>query len=1059
MDDDVLDSRKSLDILRNFSSQGTTTFESFSRLSFQAAPNIILNDQLTFSYSSAIAPRSSGWQIVGNLFTWQGKAERARPITLPLQPSTQPKPISLDYIDTLWLDYSGASSIAICKSSIKLVTQTQTYGAAPKINKNVWATKSNSLIEILDLESAQESDLKATDNYYFMGRQLRFEPDEHWRYRQVENFTLLQRRMHHSLKHALTMEVAIKPGTVLKQVNLMVHTKDNLGNGKVVEFNNLPTPTVLSDGRLGVLLDIGGALQQRFPDAFAKNSKHDEGPSLFLQEMFVYFLGEAGKIVADKPLLGVKLFGNKVIRENYTNTLQILHDEDVALNAFNRRIKLDLRPINAGGRVELIKAEINLHPEPNGSECAIKINAVRLVGTYNKKVPVFTRQVEDWSRRWGGPFKLTAPEYDQLEQPGIISYLPLNALDEPRIRTNQSVDHHFELPRTERAVVKEPPLRVMSEIGQVISTGNFLQSAYGANLISAGGMIKAPNAQGHWQLSGDSATLYIHWPVDVSIGPDTLFYAADDGPEQITGLAVTIHTTDGRRLERLVSSNTAVPLVKTPTNVKSLQIAFSPKALPYQLKIKELVLFEPSVMSYAEAFRLRLPRELSVTPKPLPLGNGSESFVLKPGHASRLVSGDTQNYRFTTKLDTPLLYMRGLSLKFRFPPQITTGGPCTLRLTFKFERAKFDRQLCLNELTGQTFVPLAALLGKEQAGRNLGALQSIDWAIHLSGAYAKDKLTSFSLDFSLEGWAYQSAADRLLSTPLFTLDGKPVYAKIDSLPDDSAKLPNKLWLPLEQDDVERLLGSNGKITPVENDLFKLEQVVMEPTKLLDRKTWDKFTNPPNSAVSPHWPKWLLWASMLLLAWASARKGWWSPAKTWLFVKRLISTLFWAVSIGTGYIGQRLWFMLPWTATWESRFPGLARLVGWTVLTLALYGAGLFQKVLKGENYFFTFGGMAALLVLRASFLLLKPWLRRADPKLAASIFDGAGSLYFASAIVGLVLTALLLTATLEPFAEQVAVVVYYCLVVGTVLEVMALRRDQKRQAQTATPPAQERPVT
>jgi hypothetical protein len=129
------------------------------------------------------------------------------------------------------------------------------------------------------------------------------------------------------------------------------------------------------------------------------------------------------------------------------------------------------------------------------------------------------------------------------------------------------------------------------------------------------------------------------------------------------------------------------------------------------------------------------------------------------------------------------------------------------------------------------------------------------------------------------------------------------------------------------------------------------------------------------------------------------------------------------------------------------------------MTLALYGAGLFQKVQKGENYFFTFGGMAALLALRAIFLLLEPWLRRAYPKLAASIFDGAGSLYFAAAIVGLVLTALLLTATLEPFAEQMAVVVYYCLVVGTVLEVVALRRDQKRHAQTATPPAQERPVT
>jgi hypothetical protein len=892
-----------------------------------------------------------------------------------------------------------------------------------------------------------------------MGRQLRLQPDDHWHYRQVENFTLLQRRMHLKLKDALVMEIAHKPGSVLERINLRVHNKDNLGKGEIVEFNNLPPPTVLSDGRLGVRLDLGRTLQQRFPDAFAKNSKHDVGPSLFLQEMFVYFPGKAKEIVADKPLLEINLLGEVDLKEDDAAFLNRLTAEYVPLNAYSRRIKIDLRPINAEGRVELQKAEINLKPEPNGSACAIKINEVRLVSTYNQKVPVFAQQVEDWSRRWGGPFKLSAPEYDQIEQPGIISYLPLNARDEPRVRTNQSVDFGFEPPKSDRAVATAQAASVRPEVDQINSTGNLLQAAFGASLTSAGGMISKPNAPGHWQLSGDSSQLNIDWPVNSKIGPDTLFYAAADGPEQIAGLAVTIHTTDGRRLERQVSPNTAVPLVKTPTHVKNLQIAISPKAPTYKLNIKELVMFEPSVISYAEAFRLRLPKELLVTPKPLPLGNGSEWFDLRPGHAAGFVRGDTQNFRFTTKLDTPLENMHGLSLKFRLPPQIDTVGPCPLRLTFKFERATFDRQLCPNALIGQAFVPLAAWLGKDEVGRNLGALQSIDWVIHLAGAYAKDKQSSFSLDFSIEGWAYQSAADRLLSTPIFTLDGKPVYAKKDSLPADSAKLPNKLWLPLEQDAVERLLSSKGEVTPVENHLFKLEQVVLEPTKPVDREIWDKLATPPKPAVPPRWPNWLLWASMLLLAWASARKGWWSPTKTWLFVKRLISTLFWAVSKGTSYIGRRLWFMLPWTATWESRLPGLARLVGWSLMTLALYGAGLFQKVQKGENYFFTFGGMAALLALRAIFLLLEPWLRRAYPKLAASIFDGAGSLYFAAAIVGLVLTALLLTATLEPFAEQMAVVVYYCLVVGTVLEVVALRRDQKRHAQTATPPAQERPVT
>jgi len=1002
-------------------------FDYSAHVSTQTIPKLVVSDQLAFSLPREITPASPGWHIDGNLLTWQGEMGNAQPLSLPLQHASQLQAISLNDFDALWLDYSGASSIASCNPQITLATQKRSYVSAPKIVEGVWSMSTAPPTKILNSVSAQEYEWQAMDNNYFMGRQLRLKPDEHFRYRQAGKFTLLQRRMHLNLKDALVMEVDIKPGSVLERVNLMVHTKDNLEKGEIVEFNNLPLPTLLLDGRLVVKLDLRAALKRSFPDAFTKTSKQDGVPPLFLQEIFFYFPGNTEKITANKPLLGFNLIGDINLKDNYS--FDRLTNEDVALNVYSRRLKIDLRPINAEGKVELKKIQINLTPGPNDSKCAIQIKTVRLVGTYNQKVPVFARQVEDWSLRWGGPLKLTAPEYDQIENPGIISYLPLNKLVE---QTNESVDFLFEPPKSDR--------------------------------------------------------LDLHWQVNTSIGPDTFFFAASEGTEQIAELVITMHTADGRRLKRLVSTNTAVPLVTTPTHLKSLHIAISPRAQPYHLKIKdlvttpthhkslhiaispralpihlkikELVLFEPSVISYKEAFRLRLPRELSLTPKPIPLDPIYGSLNLRPGHASGQVHSDLHNFKFTTKLDTPLEIISGLSLKFRLPPQIDSSGPCPLRLTFKFERSTFQRQLCPNSLTGQLFVPLAAWLGKDAAGPpNLGALQSIDWAIQLPVAYAKDKMASFSLDFSIKGWAYQSAADRLLSTPLLTVDGKPVYAKKDSLTAYSAKLTNKLWLPLEQNAFKGLLGSSGEITIVENDLFKFEQNVLEPTKPIDREIWGKLTNPPKPIVPPRWPKWLFGASLLLLAWASARKGWWSPAKTWLFVKRLISTLFWAVSKSTSYLGRRLWFMLPWTAAWEARLEGLARLIGWSILTVVLYQAGLFQRAQTVENYFFTFGGMAAFMTLKAIILLLKPWLRRAHPKLAKSIFDGAGSLYFAAAIVGLVLTALLITAKLEPFAEQMAVVVYYCLVVSTALELMALRRDQKSQAETATSPAQERPVT
>jgi cation transport ATPase len=125
--------------------------------------------------------------------------------------------------------------------------------------------------------------------------------------------------------------------------------------------------------------------------------------------------------------------------------------------------------------------------------------------------------------------------------------------------------------------------------------------------------------------------------------------------------------------------------------------------------------------------------------------------------------------------------------------------------------------------------------------------------------------------------------------------------------------------------------------------------------------------------------------------------------------------------------------------WQDK-PHSLLLAAWAALALVLYGIGLTLKVGSGENYLFTFGGMAVVMVVRELFLVVEPRFRRAFPNIANHVYGGAGSLYFSGALVLLVGTASMMSLKLEPIAEQLAVVIYYCLVVGTVLEIVALRR-------------------
>lgn len=135
----------------------------------------------------------------------------------------------------------------------------------------------------------------------------------------------------------------------------------------------------------------------------------------------------------------------------------------------------------------------------------------------------------------------------------------------------------------------------------------------------------------------------------------------------------------------------------------------------------------------------------------------------------------------------------------------------------------------------------------------------------------------------------------------------------------------------------------------------------------------------------------------------------------------------------------------------------SRFLLFLAITLALYAIGLFRNIAGGENYFFTFGGMVAVIALRYAILSLQPAMTRHWPSASENIYRGGGALYFSGALAMLVVTALLLALKLEPLAEQAAIVVYYCLVVGTVIEIAALRREKAMSAPTGVADQQDSP--
>ena len=152
-----------------------------------------------------------------------------------------------------------------------------------------------------------------------------------------------------------------------------------------------------------------------------------------------------------------------------------------------------------------------------------------------------------------------------------------------------------------------------------------------------------------------------------------------------------------------------------------------------------------------------------------------------------------------------------------------------------------------------------------------------------------------------------------------------------------------------------------------------------------------------------------------------------------------------------------WMLLPWLALGYLLLPWLSRtvenitewqrsLILWLGVTVALYVGGIFAPIAQGENYWFTVGGMAAVMTWRAWVWLVQPWLDVRWSGLAAKVYGGSGTHYFSGFIVVLLGIVTMLMLNLEPVAEQLAVIGYYMLVVGVVLEMKVLRRDRLSEA-------------
>jgi len=1122
--------------LENFSANAQLTWVT------QQLP-IVVNSQ-DFNRPTKSSNAAQGWEGQGSQYNWRGNLGQQTPLALNLSRAIAENPFRLDDYDQLWVDYTPTPGIKQCDMQLQFQGLLQPHDKKKQSRTVVWHTGPNFNLEVLRTLDASRADYKAKDYAYLMGRVLGLAPDEDWRFVQNQKHTVVQRRMHLKLDNAHALDIAFAAGIGVERVNLLVSRKDGYGGGKLLEFAGLSPAATLPDGRTGVRLDLRDALAQRFPREWEEDSKEAETNSFYLQEVFLYFPGDTKKVVESEPVRRLTLLGAATgVQELQTLTSQVMD-----VSAAQQRLLVDVRKFGTIGRVDLKQVSLMLISPKDAASCAVRINNVRAVSIHNAQVPAFAQNLEGWARSRGGPFIRFQMERGLVEQPGIVNFLPLSTfslIEDVTFKSQKyvlsgSLEDVLETkPIESHAPI--PDFRVLTEAGKDVVLENKRVSIHNGATLAFQGRVPTASLEGDsLVLRGNSNSLEITWPMATQLFEDTWFYfGVTEGAEQIAYLSLTAEFLDGRQMLHRIEPNKPFRIDSGGAQLTKLRLSLAFKGKRFRIKLRELALFSPKIATYAEARTLPLPVSMNVKLKPT-LTTDTQIFMESgPGYAVGLLG--TEPVRFVTLLDKHLDWVRGFNIGFRFPPRLFNEGKCPLTMQLNWANGQTLRQFCPANMEGSIFLSVASLLGAENQGRNLGALQSIEWTVAASGSRVGAMQEAFSLSFSVEGWAMTSAMDQVRLFPLIKAGKEEVYADIQRLGNaQSDSYVKRFSLPLGPGALDKIASMEGEVLLAKHPLFTLNKLVAEPRQPMDMAQWIALLDPPALNSPPRWPKLLALISVIALCWGAWKRGWWSMARldriflgkgkvlcdlarvTMQWQAGLLSRLLpWLnLMVGVLALGPGLWlagrlginiqggmvlsgllFMLLgvyshwregtsriWHATswyvltlsagcaaWSLGYFGFQYDAAWgflplmaatyallpllyklwsqdkrhhllvavfAALTLLLYGVGLILKMEHGANYFFTFGGMALVMVVRELFLVVEPRFRQGFPTISNPVYGGAGSLYFSGALVLLIGAATMLSLKLEPIAEQLAVVVYYCLVIGTVLEIAALRRNR-----------------
>jgi len=837
----------------------------------------------------------------------------------------------------------------------------------------------SSLVEV-GAEDVSKSTWQPKDKLYLFKRIFDLEMDNNWRYKQVGGRVVIQKRFNKILPYNGAVDLVLDAGTKLELLNLRLKTED--GDEIILDWMSIPKQILKDDeDRLRVRIFLS-ELQ----------SLHKQ---LVLEEMIIFLSGTVDEILDNKPLRSIHWMDIEYESENKDNVSEDSQsDQDLKVEG----------SVKENHEVIVVLSQIE---DMGYGNKRIKLNLAKVLKqvNWNSKVSSLKLSFEPKLKKRSGGFDLSNVRLVSLYENKIPS-IAFKGMD----------------------LIKRWGVELEAIANS--SESNVWPVIYKHSNISQKSTNTDP--QGQW--------IDFEWKVGKEIIEGSHFYIGgrEEIQDKVLGIKATPYSFSGAslgnwflklnesvQLDNFKGSFEGVDYIKIRVyidpwlgNSKHTETEDTDKQKSNISPITELALFAVENLSLSEMLDAPFPLKQE-TYLDLEIENKPSNIIIskaKDGITNFFKLDDEPSHGdlfFYTVIDNKNRSEEGsLVVSYEVPLIFPLTDECWLEMTAIGSKKEIQNKICLDGSSGKKSIPLP------------GWVKQINWRASLpykNNIWSNSNLDREKLSLSIKlltTTTTTTAKDQLLSKAILALDGNkllPVGAKFHK---NKGNLYFDLGAITYFDDIKYL----------EHPWLEVDKLILDREEHFSLDEWQELNKEEliEGAGGSFWLQILKYLSIIIAIW-------WLIASGFLIksVRALVALflLLWNLPVR---ILSRFNIEVNWRVSFWC----------WAIVTLSLYVGGVLLSSMQAENYYFVFGGMAAVLTWRAFLEYCKPSVESRWPSLSKKVYSGLGTKYFSGFIVILVGVALMLMLKLGTIAEQLAVIGYYLLVVGVVLEILDLRKDK-----------------